>query len=96
MVDTELIEVNTGAALGIKINLPNAPLLLIRAEKGYLTCGYFDRNTVEKMGDNAAIFSGVKSFKEILGSKPVFLSKGMRKQGARLTMTGRDILELLV
>ncbi len=93
-METEIIETKNGAALGIKIKLRTTPLLLIKAEKGYLACGYFNPNTIELIGDRAVIIPKVSSFSEMLNKKPVFVSKEARKLGARLNMTGREILEI--
>ena len=93
-METEIIETKKGAALGIKIMLRKAPLLIIKAEKGYLACGYFNPNTIELLEDRAAIIPHVSNFEEMLSKKPSYVSPEARKLGARLNMTGRDILEI--
>ncbi|MBI4214455.1 DUF1805 domain-containing protein [archaeon] len=96
MIETEIIETKRGAALGIRVELPGAPLLLIKAEKGYLACGYFDPQTIEKLGDPAVVVRGVKSFDEMLTSRVAFVSKKAREFGVRDTMNGRQALDRLV
>lgn len=96
MVETELIETKKGAALGIKINLPNTSFLIIRAEKGYLVCGYFDSKTIEKFKDCAVIISPAKSFSQMLKSKIKYVSKNARKLGINKKMTGRQALDKMI
>ena len=49
-MEMEIVELRKGAVIGFKINLDNAPVLLIRADKGYAVCGYFNPETIEKLG----------------------------------------------
>ncbi len=96
MVETDIIEVKNGAALGIKVKLPKADLLMIRAEKGFLCCGYFDRKTLDKLETPAVIIKGVKSFRDMLRKKVSFVSKQAKKLGINANMTGRQALEKMV
>ena len=96
MVDTDLIETKSGAALGIKINLPNVPLMVIRGENGYLACGYIDKKVMEKVGDCGAVVSGVKSLKDMLRARSVYATKKARKLGVRKGMTGVRALDKFV
>jgi uncharacterized protein YunC (DUF1805 family) len=94
MVETEIIETSKGAALGIKVSLQKAPLLIIRGERGYLGCGYFNPKTVEKLGDSAAIVTGVKSFRDMLRAEVKYATKAARKRGVKKGMKGIKALEL--
>jgi uncharacterized protein YunC (DUF1805 family) len=96
MIGTELIETKKGAALGVKITLCETPLLLIRGEKGYLACAYFDSKTVEKAGDCCAIIPGVKSFSDMLKKRVQFASKKAQKIGVKRGMTGARALDKLI
>ena len=96
MVETEIVETEKGAALGIKVNLPHTPLVMIRAEKGYIVCGYFDPVTVEKWKDCAVIVRGVGNFKDMLKSKVSYVSKAAQKLRINENMTGRQALERMV
>ena len=44
---------------GYAIPTENTSILLIKAEHGFLGCGYFSLATAEKVGDAAVIVSGV-------------------------------------
>ena len=48
MLERDIIETDKGAALGIKVVLPNATLLLIIADKGYISCGYLNPDVIER------------------------------------------------
>ena len=96
MIETEMIETKRGAALGVKIDLPGAPLLLIKAELGYVACGYFDPQTIEKVGDPAVVVRGVKSFDDMLKSRVAFVSRKAKELGVRETMTGLQALDRFI
>lgn len=66
MVKVTQIDVEEHTAVGIKVDLPKAPLLLIKADKGFIMCGYLNLYAAEKLGDVAAIVRGVSSFDEML------------------------------
>ncbi|MBI1973555.1 DUF1805 domain-containing protein [Candidatus Micrarchaeota archaeon] len=95
-METEMIETKRGAALGIRVELPGAPLLLIKAEKGYIACGYFDSKTVEKVSDPAVVVRGVRSFEEMLKSRVSYVSKRASELGVRDTMTGAQALDRMI
>ncbi len=51
-----------GKSIGIKIDMGNANLLLIKADTGFIMCGYLNIETAEKLNDAACIVKGVKNF----------------------------------
>ncbi|WP_456328913.1 hypothetical protein [Archaeoglobus sp.] len=46
--------------LGLRVELPNAPLLL--HERFVVGCGYINAEAMEKMGNAACIVKGIRSF----------------------------------
>lgn len=84
-----------GAWTGIKINLQNAPLLLIVAEKGYVMCGYLNIEAAEKLGDACCMVSGVADFEEVLCAKIVKASSKANKLGVKEGMVCEEALKLL-
>ena len=54
----EQIELKKGTALGVRVELYKAPLLLIKGKKGFLMCGYLNIKAAEKLGDAAARVTG--------------------------------------
>jgi len=49
----EQIQLENGCALGLLFEMQKYPLLVIKAEKGFLMCGYLNVNAAETLGDTA-------------------------------------------
>ena len=92
-IETKNIKIDGKNAVGVKVNLEGAPLLLIIASKGYVMCGYLNLETAEKFGQVAAIVTGVKSFDDVLSAKIVKLTTKAKELGVKEGMTGRDALD---
>ncbi len=88
----EQIKLKNQTALGIKLDLDHAPLLIIKAKKGYLMCGYLNLNVSSKLGDVAARVTGVKSFEDMLNAKISEFSEPAQKMGFKDGITGLDFL----
>lgn len=93
MPQIEQIQLSTGIALGVKVDLPRAPLVMIRAGKGFAMCGYLNMESVNKTGEVAVRVTGVKSFDDVLNAKVVNVSDEARKLGMAEGMTAREALE---
>ena len=93
MICIELIKLKTGTALGVKIELGAAPLVLIKAEKGFAMCGYLNIETANKLGDCAVVAKGVKSFEDMLNAKAIDVSEAAVRLGIKEGMTCREALE---
>jgi uncharacterized protein YunC (DUF1805 family) len=96
IVESEFIETKRGAAFGIKVWLGDSPLLIIKGEKGYLACGYFDTKVIEKMKDCCAIISGVKTFEDMKHKRVSYVSKKAKKLGIIKGMPGLRALDKLI
>jgi uncharacterized protein YunC (DUF1805 family) len=96
IVETELIETKRGAAFGVKVKLGDVPLLIVKGEKGYLVCGYFDNKTIEKAKDCCAIVSGAKSFDDMMKKRVDYVSKKAQKLGVKRGMPGYRALDKLI
>ena len=55
--------------VGVSFQLGNVPLLIIKAKKGYVACGYVSKEASEKFGDVAAFVTGVKTFEDMFRAK---------------------------
>ncbi|MEW6592275.1 MAG: DUF1805 domain-containing protein [Candidatus Hadarchaeota archaeon] len=93
MVETKEIKIGRGKALGVKVELKGAPLVLIAAEKGYVMCGYLNLETAERLGQAAAIVRGVKTFDDVLNAEIAETTSGAKALGVKKGMSGREALE---
>ncbi|MCO5381986.1 MAG: DUF1805 domain-containing protein [Methanosarcina barkeri] len=89
----EQIRLEGGYALGLRFEMQKYPLLVIRAEKGFLMCGYLNVNAAETLGDTAAKVKGVQSFEDMLKAQVVEVTQLARELGIKPGMTGRETLE---
>ena len=81
---------------GYAIPTAKTSILLIKAEHGFLGCGYFSLATAGKVGDAVAIVSGVKNFEEMLAAKVKAVSPAAAARGVTLEMTGKEALLKLI
>lgn len=89
----EQIQLENGCALGLRFEMQKYPLLVIRAEKGFLMCGYLNVSAAESLGDTAAKVKGVQSFEDMLKAQVVEVTRFARELGVEAGMTGREALE---
>ncbi len=96
MIFVDLIKIGEQTALGIKLEVSNAPILILRGEKGLLTCGYFNVDVADRIGDAIAVVTNVKNFDEMLTSKVVAVSKKAEELGIKIGDSGKDALMKLL
>lgn len=84
-VEFECVHVPTG----------KTSILLIKAAGGFLGCGYIDVAVADRVGDAAAIVTGVKTVEETHSAAVVRLSECAREAGVREGMSGREALLVL-
>lgn len=89
----EQIDLENGTCIGVNFDLQNAPLILIKADKGFVMCGYLNVGVAERVGDVACKVSGVSNFDEALDAKIVELTENAKRIGIQKGMTGREALE---
>ena len=95
-MEIEKIDLGRGSAIGVRILLGKAPLLLIRAERGYLMCGYLNIEAAEKLGDAAAVVRGVRTFEDMLSARVEDLTSAAEVLGIERGMRGREALERML
>jgi uncharacterized protein YunC (DUF1805 family) len=93
MPHIEQIRLKNGAALGIKVDLPKAPLVIITAPKGFAMCGYLNMESVNKMGEVAVRATGVKTFDDLLDARVANVSDKARELGISEGIPVREALE---
>lgn len=86
------LNVNGKTAIGYEIDLPNAKLVLVVAQKGYIMCGYLSPEAADKFNDCAAIVKGVKSIDEILLKSVSWVSNSAADAGIIAGMSGFEAL----
>ena len=96
--DENMQEINLEGNIleGYAIPTANTSILLIKAQHGFLGCGYFSLATAEKVGDAAVIVSGVKNFEDMLAAKVNAVSPAAAARGVTLEMNGSEALLKLV
>lgn len=95
MIEKRNIKIDGKKAFGIKVELPGAPLLLLVVPNGYVMCGYLNVETAERLGQVAAVVTGVKSFEDVLNARVARATTQARRLGIKEGMPGREALELM-
>lgn len=93
-METRDIPLGPKKASGYRIDLPGAPLLVARAEKGFVMCGYLDTASADKFNAAAAVVRGVKTLDELLAKPVTNVSAAAEKMGVRPGMTGLEALRI--
>lgn len=93
MIEVGKITLNGKKFSRLKVSLPQAPLLAVFGGKGYVMCGYLNLETAEKLGQAAAIVSGVKDFDDVLNGKVSAATSHARKLGIAEGMSGREAIQ---
>lgn len=81
--------------IGIKVDMGNANLLVIKGKKGFIMCGYLNIDTANKLNDVACIVRGVKNFDDVLNADIVEISEKAKELGIKIGMKGRDVLKII-
>lgn len=88
----EQIELEHGTALGLKFDMNNAPLLVIKAPKGFVMCGYLNIEMAETIGDAAVRVRGVSTFDDVLNADALEVTTEAGRLGITEGMSGRECL----
>ena len=94
-MDKRIIELDNGDVIGYDIDLGNAPLVLIKARKGYVMCGYLNMDIADKLGDIAGKVTGVKTIDDALNANIIEVSEKAKKKGLKTGMKVKDFLNKL-
>ncbi|NWG11773.1 DUF1805 domain-containing protein [Candidatus Bathyarchaeota archaeon] len=94
MINVSSLKVDGKACLGVKIELPDSPpLLLIIAEKGFVMCGFLNVEAAEKLGVTAAMVSGVKTFEDVFNTQVKAVTSKAKSLGVETGMKGSEALK---
>lgn len=96
MVYVEELKVANKKVLGIKVDLPNSPpLLLIVGGKGFVMCGFLNVDAAERVGATAVMVTGVKDFSDVLTAKVKAVTSKAQALGVKRGMMGKEAVSLI-
>jgi uncharacterized protein YunC (DUF1805 family) len=94
MISIMSVKVHDRTCLGLRVELPGSPpLLLVVAERGFVMCGFLNVEATEKLGVAAAVVSGVKSFEDVLNADVKAVTSGAKMLGIEVGMKGVEALK---
>ena len=97
MVEIKQVEVDGKMALGLKVELPESPpLLVVVGKRGFVMCGFLNVEVAEKLHVAAAMVSGVKDFQDVLEAEIKAATSKAKELGVNLGMKGKEALKKLV
>lgn len=71
------------------------PLLIMKASKGFLACGYINVETANKTGEACAIVTGVNTYDDMIAAKVSSVSFAAIDLGIQIGDSGEDALNKL-
>lgn len=94
MISITSLKVDGKACLGVRVELPDSPpLLLMVAEKGFVMCGFLNVEAAERLGIAATMVSGVKAFDDVLEAQVKALTSKAKSFGVEIGMKGTEALK---
>jgi len=97
MINVTPLKIGDKEALGLKVDLPDSPpLLLILGRTGFVMCGFLNMEAAEKVNVTAAMVSGVKTFNDVLEAEIEAVTSKAEMTGIKVGMKGKDAVKRLV
>jgi len=97
MIHTTPLRINGKTAIGLKVDLPDSPpLVMIIGQTGFIMCGFLNMEAAEKLNVAAATVSGVKNFDDVLEAEVKAVTSKAERKGIKVGMKGRDAVKLLL
>jgi uncharacterized protein YunC (DUF1805 family) len=97
MINIQTIKVDGKSYLGLHVDLPDSPpMLMIIAEKGFIMCGFLNIEAAERIGAAAVMVSGVKTFEDVLNAQVKAATSKAKNFGVKVGMKGTDALKFMV
>lgn len=94
MISVMSVKVYDKIGLGVKVELPSSPpLLLVVTEKGFVMCGFLNIDAAERLGVAAAVVSGVKSFEDVLNANVKAATSRAKMLGVEVGMKSVEALK---
>ena len=97
MINVTPLKIDDKVAVGLRVDLPDSPpLLLIVGRTGFVMCGFLNIDVAEKVNVTAAMVSGVKTFDDVLAAEIKAVTSKAQMKGIKVGMKGEDAVKLLV
>ena len=97
MINVASLEIDDKVAVGLRVDLPDSPpLLLIVGRTGFVMCGFLNIDTAERLSVTAAMVSGVKTFDDVLEAEIKAATSKAQTKGIRVGMKGKEAVKLLL
>ena len=97
MINVAPLKIDDKIAVGLRVDLPDSPpLLLIVGRTGFVMCGFLDIDVAEKVNVTAAMVSGVKTFDDVLAAEIRAVTPEAQMKGIKVGMKGEDAVKLLL
>lgn len=97
MINVTPLKIDDKVAVGLRVDLPDSPpLLLIVGRTGFVMCGFLNIDVAEKVNVTAAMVSGVKTFDDVLAAEIKAVTSKAQMEGVKVGMKGKDAVKLLV
>jgi len=91
------LKINDETAVGLKVDLPDSPpLLMIIGRTGFVMCGFLNVDAAERLNVAAAVVSGVKNLQDALEAEIRAATSKAQTKGVKLGMKGKDAVRLLL
>jgi len=97
VINVTSLTIDDKAAVGLKVNLPDSPpLLLIIGRTGFVMCGFLNMDAAERVNATAATVSGVKTFNDVLEAEVKAVTSKVQMKGIKVGMKGKEAVKLLL
>ena len=97
MINVAQLNIADKVAVGLRVDLPNSPpLLMIIGQTGFVMCGFLNMEAAEKLNVAAATVSGVRNFDDVLEAEVKAVTSKAERKGIKVGMKGRDAVKLLL
>ena len=97
MIEVSPLRIGEKTAMGLRVELPNSPpLLMIIGRTGFVGCGFINIDAAEKLNVAAATVTGVKSFEDALNAIVKAVTSKAQTKGVRVGMKGKEAVKLLL
>jgi len=97
MIDVTPLKVEDKTAVGLRVELPDSPpLILVIGRTGFVGCGFINIEAAEKFNMSAATVSGVKSFDDVLNTKIKAATSRAQAHGVKVGMKGKDAVKVFL